>query len=298
MQSLGKVPSARRPPANLPSLKAETSSPSQDQSGTWVGTSEGTNSTQINDKQNDSVAKSPNNNSSSNSNHSAQSNNSANNINSNNSNNHLSASSNQSSATWSSVTHSKLSGERTPPPSYQSLQFQQEFPSLDGSTAPAQIKGSRGGAPIVQSATQLNDHSPLKNVECIQMSSNQRSPNENIIANTNQPDQVLQQVPPQFRNLMPKFMLQGQGGMTTGITTTNQYGLPDYQLMMNYQPRENKPRSQYSYDDFRRGGDREERSYRRGPPTRSNRHDSYSDAEIEFTSKIIFFFSIIMIRFK
>lgn len=28
MQSLGKVPSARRPPANLPSLKAETSTPS------------------------------------------------------------------------------------------------------------------------------------------------------------------------------------------------------------------------------------------------------------------------------
>lgn len=28
MQSLGKVPSARRPPANLPSIKAETLSPS------------------------------------------------------------------------------------------------------------------------------------------------------------------------------------------------------------------------------------------------------------------------------
>jgi hypothetical protein len=27
MQSLGKVPSARRPPANLPSIKAESSSP-------------------------------------------------------------------------------------------------------------------------------------------------------------------------------------------------------------------------------------------------------------------------------
>lgn len=34
MQSLGKVPSARRPPANLPSLKAEISVPS-DQQGTW-----------------------------------------------------------------------------------------------------------------------------------------------------------------------------------------------------------------------------------------------------------------------
>lgn len=34
MQSLGKVPSARRAPANLPSLKAEVSNPS-DNSGSW-----------------------------------------------------------------------------------------------------------------------------------------------------------------------------------------------------------------------------------------------------------------------
>uniref|UniRef100_A0A182QNN5 BAT2 N-terminal domain-containing protein n=1 Tax=Anopheles farauti TaxID=69004 RepID=A0A182QNN5_9DIPT len=35
MQSLGKVPTARRPPANLPSLKAEVSNPG-DQSGSWT----------------------------------------------------------------------------------------------------------------------------------------------------------------------------------------------------------------------------------------------------------------------
>lgn len=40
MQSLGKVPSARRPPANLPSLKAETLAPG-DQSSTWTATGEG-----------------------------------------------------------------------------------------------------------------------------------------------------------------------------------------------------------------------------------------------------------------
>lgn len=39
MQTLGKVPSARRPPANLPSLKAETSTPTQDQSGSWPAAS-------------------------------------------------------------------------------------------------------------------------------------------------------------------------------------------------------------------------------------------------------------------
>lgn len=37
MQILGKVPSARRPPANLPSLRAETSTPKPDQSGSWPG---------------------------------------------------------------------------------------------------------------------------------------------------------------------------------------------------------------------------------------------------------------------
>lgn len=37
MQILGKVPSARRPPANLPSLKAETLTPTPDQSGSWPG---------------------------------------------------------------------------------------------------------------------------------------------------------------------------------------------------------------------------------------------------------------------
>lgn len=35
MQSLGKVPTARRPPANLPSLKAEVGNPGE-QSGSWT----------------------------------------------------------------------------------------------------------------------------------------------------------------------------------------------------------------------------------------------------------------------
>lgn len=39
MQTLGKVPSARRPPANLPSLKAETLTPT-DQQGSWGGGSQ------------------------------------------------------------------------------------------------------------------------------------------------------------------------------------------------------------------------------------------------------------------
>lgn len=305
MQSLGKVPSARRPPANLPSLKAETSSPSQDQSGSWAGAPESTNSIPVNEKQNDSAAKLANSGS-----HSTQSNNSANNTHSNNSigsnsgsyNNHLSASTNQSSATWSSVTNSKLGGERTPPPSYQSLQFQQEFPSLDGSSAPAQTKGSRGGSGPSSSTAHPNDQSPSKNAEPMQASSSQRSQSDGGNVATNQPDQVLQQIPPQFRNLMPKFMLQGQVGiapgqnanaMGAGTASTSQYGLPDFQTLMNYQTRENKGRQQYGYDEHRRGDrDRDERSYRRGPPPRVNRHDSYSDAEIEFTSEFVRFFNL------
>lgn len=42
MQSLGKVPSARRPPANLPSLKAETSGGSDSTAVSLVPTTGGT----------------------------------------------------------------------------------------------------------------------------------------------------------------------------------------------------------------------------------------------------------------
>lgn len=64
MQSLGKVPSARRPPANLPSLKAEISTPS-DQQGTWgneTGDNQNNNSSITTAPATSSVASSTNNN--------------------------------------------------------------------------------------------------------------------------------------------------------------------------------------------------------------------------------------------
>lgn len=50
---------------------------------------------------------------------------------------------NSSSATWSSVTSSQEIAPQKPL-LYQSLQFQHEFPSLDGSNVQAQSKGNRG----------------------------------------------------------------------------------------------------------------------------------------------------------
>lgn len=65
MQILGKVPSARRPPANLPSLKAETLVPSgSEQGGSWgsgSGSETGSNqqisppTTQVNTQQTQQV---------------------------------------------------------------------------------------------------------------------------------------------------------------------------------------------------------------------------------------------------
>lgn len=153
MQILGKVPSARRPPANLPSLKAETSTPTTtEQGGSWASSSAETGSTQnqpnsvlatqsvtAGDKlvQNDTVK-------------------STNNTAATQQSNFFfllfshfdlqfscilfcikDSSSNQS---WSSVA-TGTQVETPQPPLYQSPQFQHEFPSLDGSGASTQIKG-------------------------------------------------------------------------------------------------------------------------------------------------------------
>ncbi|KAL5276364.1 PRRC2C family protein [Megaselia abdita] len=158
MQSLGKVPSTRRPPANLPSLKAEVRLP---------GTNT-TNSNSNNSQTSGSIVNNNNNNTSSTLTSSKQDNL----LNSSSSTqgtllnhhhqhqNHSSSSANQtsssslqqtltnsssSSVTWSSVTtgHDIMGGgnNNAVPPHYQSPQFQHEFPSLDGS-----VSGNKGSS--------------------------------------------------------------------------------------------------------------------------------------------------------
>uniref|UniRef100_A0A0K8TL40 BAT2 N-terminal domain-containing protein n=1 Tax=Tabanus bromius TaxID=304241 RepID=A0A0K8TL40_TABBR len=145
MQILGKVPSARRPPANLPSLKAETQTPAN----TTSGQEQGGNQTSVGGA-NTGYTQGTNFNSNNNSINSTQalhtsplqgttSTNSS--LAANNSGTHFSSSSNisgsgssLSSVTWSSVTTGHdTSGSSSLPMLYQSPQFQHEFPSLDGS---------------------------------------------------------------------------------------------------------------------------------------------------------------------
>lgn len=152
MQSLGKVPSARRPPANLPSLKAETSTPTDPSWGTETTQSQGTTATITSTT---AVAPAttnsgPNSVSASNNTLAVSSSpNSVTSLNSNSISSTLVSSSNQSntsssassSTTWSSVA-TGAPVEIAQPPLYQSPQFQHEFPSLDGSV-PAPSKGNR-----------------------------------------------------------------------------------------------------------------------------------------------------------
>lgn len=85
--------------------------------------------------------------------------NSHSNKNSTNHQNNSSTSANQSSATW--VTNSRTHVDTIEPPLYQSPQFQNEFPSLDGSAAPAQTKGNRGGAPNASGSDVSIAHSQI-----------------------------------------------------------------------------------------------------------------------------------------
>lgn len=151
MQSLGKVPSARRPPANLPSLKAETSTPT-DPSASWgpetTQTQGITATTTLTTAAAAATTNSGSNSVSASNTLAVTSPNSVTSLNSNSISSTLVSSSNQSntssassSTTWSSVA-TGAPVEIAQPPLYQSPQFQHEFPSLDGSV-PVPSKGNR-----------------------------------------------------------------------------------------------------------------------------------------------------------
>lgn len=180
MQSLGKVPSARRPPANLPSLKAETTSSPADQT---------TGATNTSAKQSKSAAAAvaagtsaakvtaaaavaahaagplalSSSSSSSAAAVAAPSSNSSNSVSNTLStpqqqsqqqqqpqHHQLLSNSNNNNGSWSSVANRHIAESAAPqPPAYQSPQFQHEFPSLDG----APVIGGKASKPQQQLAT-------------------------------------------------------------------------------------------------------------------------------------------------
>lgn len=286
MQILGKVPSARRPPANLPSLKAETS----DQTGTWPATAAPTattttttpsstpNNQQIVEKK-QSVE------------HAKQQNNTTNNSgHSNNNNNH------NNSASWSST---KPVQEPAPPKPllYQSPQFQHEFPSLDGSSAQPQSRGSRGTANPNQMDGQHNTHTHNNNNQNVNAnaadtygsgSESHRTQNENIhsdqqIASSSQPSneksntaaQAPQQVlPPQFKALMPQFMHRLKG--FDNIAPED----PNAGAQSHYGHRDNHRNSGRDHQYQYRNRDRNDDRYRRAQ--RQRQEPVYDDYDTSF----------------
>lgn len=301
MQSLGKVPSARRPPANLPSLKAETSTPND---SSW-GESDGLNQqntastgNQLGAGGNDKTVKSTTNGP-----HSGPSS-LSNSAYSNNSSNQPGGGANANSgASWSSLT---TGGQIEAPPTsslYQNPQFQQEFPSLDGSGTPAS-KG-RGAAHDTQNNGAGGGDGPLSlrpQTDASQWQQNQQQNQQSgQNSQTNQPAPA-PQLPPQLRAVMPSFMYRSSGGAQgsgagtgfggyTSNSNANQYGLPDEQNSSNYnsssggaQPFNKRSSGAGGNGGQRRGGpddrrgDRYDRPQRRGPPlNRSNRHDYAQD---------------------
>lgn len=257
MQSLGKVPSARRPPANLPSLKAETSIPTEQQ-GTWGGSDTnqlaassavGTNlvSSTSTTTAPVSIGGTVNVNSINTTNqlHSNQTNTVAAIINnSSNSNNIATGKGNQSitstsssssgSTTWSSVATGGVQETAAQPPLYQSPQFQNEFPSLDGAvqlnTANSITgnKQNRGDQVIQQTQqnTNLTDGAQLslrpQTDAAIWMQQQQQqgvgggNRGENQNSQNSQQIQSGQPLPPQLRALMPQFMYRSGGGGGAG----------------------------------------------------------------------------------
>lgn len=325
MQVLGKVPSARRPPANLPSLKAESSSTTTTSSssavaaaaqdrGSWPAATSNVNSQAASGRDKSSSdyhqhhhQQQQNYQSKSLANSGANTNSNNNNSNNNNNNN------NNSSATWSSVTSSHEPAVQKPL-LYQSPQFQHEFPSLDGSNAQVQSKGNRGGQTANVNSSDQHTHSHINNNQNananiaadIQLEQT-RIQNDAHSEQTSATHQsagggssssaapVLQQVvPPQFRALMPQFMhrMSGFDNMPEPEQLQQQQQQQQPQIggprdnRRNFGGRSDGRDQQYqSYN--RSSRDRNDYRGRGPPPHRSNRHDpnQYDDFDPGYQSK-------------
>lgn len=272
MQSLGKVPSARRPPANLPSLKAETSTPAtapiptneQQQQPTtnssaasWVDSgasppSAGGNTSQLNT--------------------------------SGGSTNQIHAASGGSSAntSWSAVATGANAKEEnlSQPPLYQSPQFQNEFPSLDGSVTTsvnASVTGPKQQNPNFNSqdsGEQMNLRPSIDAASWLQQqqsnSGNARGGGgENGQGNYQQPDVVSTKI----MALMPSFMLRGAQGAVVSNSSTQQS--TQHQMNRegsaggggNYQ---NQARPNRNYGSSYNNSNHND--YSNGPPRHQQRH--------------------------
>ncbi|CAO1439362.1 unnamed protein product [Diamesa serratosioi] len=247
MQSLGKVPSARRPPTNLPSLKAETLTPPSSIQSTnepqntqsqasWADSNSSSvpsgNNKKNNNTSNTVAIKTISNSNQLNTNNQQQQQHQQNQQQQRGGDTRDSSnlSTSPSSTSWSVVaTGGNLKEEILPhPPIYQSPQFQNEFPSLDGSIL--------ANVNVIQQKTQqqnqyhnsteiggnanssLNLRPQTDAASWMQQQQQSNSGNVRGAGAENgqqnyQPDQDhLNAVPSKFMALMPSFMLRGQSG--------------------------------------------------------------------------------------
>lgn len=294
MQSLGKVPSARRPPTNLPSLKAETNSPSN--------ASTPSNDQQQQQTTNSSSASWADSGSaappsvSSNQTNSSQLNNSG-------GSSHQSQTSSSGGASWSAVAIGNAKEENSSqPPLYQSPQFQNEFPSLDGSvttnanatgTGPKQQQNSNSH----DSADQMNLR-PSTDAASWMQQQQLNSGNARGGGGENGPQPNYQQpdVPPtKFMALLPSFMRGAQSSISHPTSSQNshqQQSQSSNQMNQsagggggNYQ-NQARPSRNYggsSYNNDYSNGPR----HRQGPPPRHSGRQHNDDRNTSYEPEMI-----------
>lgn len=272
MQSLGKVPSARRPPANLPSLKAETSTPTNPSAPT------GDQQQQTSTTSSASWAESGAPNTSVNQAASSQ-------LNISGASSHHSQTSSSGNTSWSAVAGNVKEENTAQPPLYQSPQFQNEFPSLDGSVTHATAAGP--GQKPNSNSHDSGDHMNLRpSTDQASWMQQQQSNSGNSRGgggengsqlSYQQPDVV----PQKFAALLPSFMRGASSNATphtTSSSSQHQHNQSSNQMNQNsgggnYQNQARQGRGYGSYNDYSNGPPR----HRQGPPPRHNQRYNNND---------------------
>lgn len=310
MQSLGKVPSARRPPANLPSLKAETSSPA-------------TTPTLTNDQQQPQIANS----SSSASWAESSAAEVARTVNAvasgkptqvnttGGSSNQTQSTSSSSSTSWSAVaTGAGVKEENlSQPPLYQSPQFQNEFPSLDGSVTTnvnATVAGQKQQNPNSNSHDSGEQMSLRPSTDAASWMQQQQLNSGNVRGGGGENGQGNYQqqdlsVPPKYMALMPSFMLRGAQPASSNSSTSsphpqqihssNQMNQNSGNNSGNYQnqARQERGRNSSHYggssynNDYSNNRDLGPPRHRQAPPPRHSNRQQHDDRGSSYEPEII-----------